>query len=149
YIGTGGSGSGVTSLNGLTGVLSIASVTQQTTVTAAGATVTVGAAQNIGTTSKPTFASITLSNLAAGVGFASCVQVNANGILTNTGSACGTSSGGVTSVNALSGALTLASGTGVNITTSGGNTFTVANSGVTGLNFLTGALSITGTANQV
>lgn len=49
---------GIPSLNGLTGALTITPTANQTTVSASGSTIQIGAAQNIATTSTPTFAGI-------------------------------------------------------------------------------------------
>jgi hypothetical protein len=62
-------------------------------------------------------------------------------------------SGGVTSLNTLTGALTIAAGTDISVTPSGGNKLTIAYTGsaggVTSLNALTGALSLTSTGLSV
>lgn len=65
-------------------------------------------------------------------------QGAASTVLTNDGSGnlswTTPSSGGVTSLNTLTGALTIAAGTGITVTPSGGNTLTIAASGSAGAN---------------
>lgn len=53
--------------------------------------------------------------------------------------------GGVTSLNSLTGALTLSAGTGVSITDNGVNMITITNSGVVSFNTRTGAVTLSGT----
>jgi low affinity Fe/Cu permease len=73
--------------------------------------------QNVLTSSSVTFGGLTLSNLAGGG--TQCLQVNNSGVLSATGSGCGTSGGGISS-------LTLAGTSGSSQTLADGDTITIA-----------------------
>ena len=73
--------------------------------------------QNVLTSSAVTFGGLTLSNLAGGG--TQCLQVNNSGVLSATGSTCGTGGGGIAS-------LTLAGTSGSNQTLADGDTITIA-----------------------
>ncbi len=73
--------------------------------------------QNVLTSSSVTFAGLTLSNLTGGG--TQCLQVNNSGVISATGSGCGTSGGGISS-------LTLAGTSGSNQTLADGDTITIA-----------------------
>jgi hypothetical protein len=73
--------------------------------------------QNVLTSSSVTFGGLTLSNLAGGG--TQCLQVNNSGVLSATGSTCGTGGGGIAS-------LTLAGTSGSNQTLADGDTITIA-----------------------
>lgn len=57
-------------------------------------------------------------------GSTQCLHVNSSGVVSGTGSDCGSGAGGVSSLNTLTGALTLANANGFTFTNSGGNTIT-------------------------
>jgi hypothetical protein len=73
--------------------------------------------QNVLTSSSVTFGGLTLSNLAGGG--TQCLQVDNSGVLSATGSTCGTGGGGIAS-------LTLAGTSGSNQTLADGDTITIA-----------------------
>lgn len=136
-----------------TGVLSVTGTANQVITSGATGAITLSLPQSIATSSTPTFASISVTNaavtgIAAGAGFASCVQVNSAGELSNAGAACGTSGGGgVTSLNSLTGALTLAAGSGLNLGIAG-STFTYTANGI--LSVLAGnGISVSGATGSV
>jgi hypothetical protein len=77
-------------------------------------------------TGTVTIPALTLSGI---TGSTQCLQASSSGVVSGTGSACGSGGGGgVTSLNTLTGALTLGAGTGITITPSG-STLTIAATG--------------------
>jgi len=122
----------------------IAGTANQVTVTNSAGGVTLALPSTV------TLTNLNVTGAAPGAGTA-CVQISSTGAISNTGSTCGSGSAGVSSLNTLTGALSLAAGSNITITPSGGNTLTIAATGgaggVTSLNSLTGALTLVAGSN--
>jgi parallel beta-helix repeat protein len=124
------SNTGVTGLHGTTGVIDVSNTSGDVTLSLPGLVPTaVVATDSSGHLTSLTAATpgLCLISTAGGPAFGSC-----------------TGSAQVTSVNSLSGALTVAAGSGISVTSNGTDTLTIAStaSGVASLNGATGALTI-------
>jgi hypothetical protein len=82
-------------------------------------------------------------DLSSITGSTQCLHVNSSGLVSGTGSDCGSAGSGVSSLNSLTGGLTLAAGSNITITPSGGNTLTIASTGGAGSSVQYNATSTT------
>ena len=133
-----GGSSGSTTINGVGGILSLVGTSNQVTVTTSGTTITLSTPQDIGTSSTPTFAGLTLSSaLPVSSGGTGATSLTAGGVVVGNGTAAlsvATGSNGEC-LTIITGVPTFASCSG--------------SGGVPNVDGITGAVTFLGSANQI